>query len=196
MLVSLLCGSAQAQTRIGTVDLRTVFDKYWKRQQADAAIKAHVADLRKQFDSMYNDYKKSADEYQKVLDSANDQAVSEGERDRRKKEAEAKLKDLKTTKDSLDEYNRQSRATVDEQLNRMRASILKEIQAVVKAKAEAGGYSIVLDSAAVSANQTPILLYVNNPQNDLTEAVLQQLNATAPPGFTNSPSSSMSGTGN
>ncbi len=56
MLASVLCGSAQAQTRIGTVDLRKVFDKYWKRQQADAAIKAHVADLRKQFDSMYNDY--------------------------------------------------------------------------------------------------------------------------------------------
>ncbi len=81
-------------------------------------------------------------------------------------------------------------------MKRMRESILKEIEAVIKAKAEAGGYSIVFDSAAVSANQTPILLYVNNPQNDLTEAVLKQLNATAPAGFTNSVPSGASDTGN
>ena len=39
LLISLLGSSASAQTRIGTVDLRKIFDSYWKTKQADAALK-------------------------------------------------------------------------------------------------------------------------------------------------------------
>ena len=174
-------GPARPLTRIGTLDLRRTFAQYWKWQQADAATKASFADRQKHLESMYNDYKKSTDEYQRLLDRANDQAVSEQERDRRKKEAESKLKDLMATKDTLDEYNRRSQAQADEQLNLVWDSTLKEIEAVVKAKAEAGGYCMVFNSAAVSPDRTPVLPYVNDPLNDLTDAVLKQLNATAPP---------------
>ena len=36
-----------------------------------------------------------------------------------------------------------------------------------------------IDTAAESANNTPVVLYSNN-ENDMTEAVLSQLNAGAP----------------
>jgi hypothetical protein len=38
----------------------------------------------------------------------------------------------------------------------------------------------VFDTAAESANNTPVLLYSNN-ENDMTDAVLAQLNVGAPP---------------
>ena len=34
LLISLLGGSASAQGRIGLIDLRKVFEKYYKREQA------------------------------------------------------------------------------------------------------------------------------------------------------------------
>jgi hypothetical protein len=50
---------------------------------------------------------------------------------------------------------------------------------VVNAKAKAANLSLVMDTAAETLNSTPVFLYTNN-ENDITDSVLQQLNATAP----------------
>ncbi len=180
LLMSLLGGTACAQGRLATIDLRKVFENYWKRKQADAAIKDRAAEMEKQHTEMVNDWKKSKEEYQTLLASANDQAVSSEERDKRKKSAEDKFKQLKDTEDTIVQYERTARSTLDEQLARMRDNILGEIRNVVNAKAQTGGYTLVLDTAAESLNKTPIVLYSNNKDNDLTDAVLSQLNAGAP----------------
>ncbi len=61
----------------------------------------------------------------------------------------------------------------------MRDSIVEEIRITVNGKAKAAGYALVFDTLAESANGTPVVLYSNN-ENDLTEAILSQLNAGAP----------------
>jgi outer membrane protein len=175
-----LCGSsALAQTRIATVDLRKLFDGYWKTKQADAALKDRAADLDKEFKGLGEDYKKSGEEYQKLLASANDQAVTAEERDKRKKLAEAKLKEIKEKQETMGQFERQSRTTLDEQRRRMRETILGEIRTQINAKAKTAGYALVVDSAAETVNNTPVFLF-NNGENDMTETVLSQINAGAP----------------
>lgn len=179
LLLSFLGGSALAQNRIATVDLRKVFDGYWKKKQAEAALKERNADMEKEDRNMVDDYKKVKDDYQSLLASANDQAVSTEERDKRKTAAEEKLRRLKEMEDTIAQYERQARVTIGEQSQRMRSNILSEIRNVVNAKAKAAGYFLVIDSAAESVNNTPVFLYATT-ENDITDAVLQQLNATAP----------------
>src|ERR1039457_6572240 len=58
LLISLLGGSALAQGRIATVELRKVFDGYWKTKQADAALKDRAADIEKDHKTMLDDWKK------------------------------------------------------------------------------------------------------------------------------------------
>jgi outer membrane protein len=179
LLLFLLSGSAMAQNRIATIDLRKVFDGYWKKKQAEAAIKDRHADMEKEGRNMLDDYKKVKDDYQSILASANDQAVSAEERDKRKNSAEDKLRRMKEMEESITQYERQASTTLGEQSQRMRSNILSEIRNVVNAKAKAAGYFLVIDTASESANSTPIVLYSSN-ENDITDAVLQQLNATAP----------------
>jgi outer membrane protein len=179
VLMSLLSGSAMAQNRMATVDLRKIFDGYWKKKQAEAALKERQNDMEKEDRNMVDDYKKVKEEYQGLLLSANDQAVSSEEREKRKTAAEEKLRRLKEMEESIAQYERQARTTIGEQSQRMRSNILTEIRNVVNAKAKAAGYSLVIDTAAESLNSTPVFLYTNN-ENDITEAILQQLNATAP----------------
>src|SRR5678809_1237747 len=76
ILIGLLSGSAMAQNRIATIDLRKVFDGYWKKKQAEAALKERQSDIEKEDRNMVDDYKKAKEEYQSLLTSANDQAVS------------------------------------------------------------------------------------------------------------------------
>ena len=179
LLAGVLTGSAWAQTRVATVDLRKLFDGYWKTKQADVALKERVADLEKEDKGLREDLKRITAEYQKLLADANDQAVSAEERDKRKLAAEAKLKNIKETEDAVVQFGRQARTTLDEQKRRMRDNILAEIRTVVNARSKSGGFALVVDTASESGNGTPIVLYTSG-ENDLTEGVLTQLNAGAP----------------
>jgi len=180
LLTLMMSSSGWAQGRIATVDLRKVFDNYWKTKQADAALKDRAADLEKDHKSMLDEWKKAKDEYQGMLTEANNQTLSLEERERRKKSAEDKLKQIKESEDTIAQYERQARTTIDEQRKRMRDSIVDEIRSAVNGKAKAGGYALVLDTVAESANNTPIVLFSNN-ENDMTDAILSLLNAGAPP---------------
>jgi outer membrane protein len=180
VLLALFSTSAFAQTRIATVDLRKLFENYYKTKIADAALKDRAAEMDKSHLEMIDGWKKSKEDYQKLLTSANDQAVSSEEKDKRKKTAEDKLKDIKETEDQIAQFERQARTTLDEQRRRMRDNVLSEIRAALNGKARAAGYTLVLDTAAQTVNETPIVLFSAGGDNDLTESMLAQLNAGAP----------------
>ena len=177
--IFLVAASSQAQPKIAYIDLKKVFDSYWKTKQADANLKDRASDFDKARKGMVDDYQKANDEYKKLIESANDQAVSADEREKRKKSAESKLLEIKEIENSVNQFDRQSRTTLGEQQRRMRDNILREIREVINTKAKAGTYTVVLDVAAESANQTPVLLYTNG-SDDLTEGVLGALEATKP----------------
>jgi Skp family chaperone for outer membrane proteins len=135
--------------------------------------------MEKEHKNMLDDWKKAKDDYQSLLADANNQALSSDERERRTKSAADKLKFIKDTEDSISQYERQARSTLDEQKRRMRDNILGEIRNVLNAIAKSDGYSMVIDIASESASGTPIVLY-NDNSSDLTDKVLSQLNAGAP----------------
>ena len=193
-LLAFLSVPAHAQTKIGTVDLRKLFDGYWKTKQAQAALNDRKTQLDKDDKGMREDLKKGSDDYQKLLEQANDQAISADERDHRKQAAADKLKQLQDTKNAMDQFERQAQVTLSEQSQRMRENILSEIKAATATQAKTGGYSLVIDAAAETANATTAVIY-SNGENDLTTAVLKQLNAGAPISTTpvvSSPSSFLS----
>lgn len=178
-ICTLVAGSARAETKIGLIDLRKVFDNYYKTKQADANLKDEAADLEKQRKGMVEEYKKGQDEWKQLLDKSNDQAISADEREKNKDAASKKLAELKDMEQTISQFERSSRARLSEEQRRRRDAILEEIRDVVNAKSKTAGYTLVIDIAASSINDTPVVMY-NNGENDLTEAVLTQLNAAAP----------------
>jgi len=180
MLAALMAVPALAEQRIAIIDLRKVFDNYWKRQQAEAALKSTGAEMDKELKGLQEDYQKAQDDYKKLLESANDQSVTSEERDKRKTAAENKLLQLKDAENTMRTFVDTARDKLDSQKKRMRDNILADIRAAISAKAKAGSYTLVIDSASDSFNQTPVLLYTNG-ENDMTDAILSQLNAGAPP---------------
>jgi Skp family chaperone for outer membrane proteins len=65
------------------------------------------------------------------------------------------------------------------QRRRMRETILTEIRTMINAKAKAGNFTLVVDTAAETPNATPVIVY-SSGENDLTASLLEQLNAGAP----------------
>jgi len=179
LLLGVLTGAASAQTRIGTIDLRKAFDNYWKKKQAEATLKNEKDEVDKELKSQLDDLKKAKEAYQKLLNDANDQAVSAEEREKRKKLAEDKLKQAKDIEDTAVQYERQQNTVLNEKRQRVRDNLITEIRNIVNGKARERGFTMVVDTAAETVNGTPFVLF-NNSDNDITEEVLKQLNAAAP----------------
>src|ERR1043166_9355028 len=119
--VALLAGTASAQPKIGLIDLRKVFDDYYKTKAADTLLKDQAADLEKQKKSLLDQYTKATEDYKKALDDSNNQAVSADEREKRKKNAETSLLEIKRMEDQITQFDRTARTTLDEHEDKTQA---------------------------------------------------------------------------
>jgi len=171
--------SAPAQTRMATVNLVEVFDNYWKTKQAKLALTDSRTETKKEIETMQDAHRKLIQSYQKQLSEANDQAVSEAERAKRRKALEPKLKELQDSENTLKQFVGSREAELKVKTDRMMEDVIKDIRSVVATKAKAGGYALVVDSSARSATTTEIFLY-NSGEADITKQVTEELNLAAP----------------
>ena len=173
LLLAVLSVPALAQSKIASVDMEKLFKGYWKTKQAEAALNKRVADLQKEIKDMADGLDKAQADYSRLLDQASDQALSTEERAKRKQAANDKLKDINNSKAAIDQFNRQAQSQVMDQRQRMTANLVSEIQKAVGDKARTDGYTLVVNSAVTEA-------VVYSSGDDLTDAVLKQLNVNAP----------------
>lgn len=171
--------AAQTSNTVAIINLKKVFDNYWKTKRSKAVIEQQRADADKQDKELIESWKKSREDYQKLLESASDQTVSTEERDRRKKSAEAKLRELKATEQDIQLFERRTASQLEDSMRSMVDNLFEEIRTAVNGKAKAAGYSLVVDTSAETPRGTPVVIY-NNGENDITETILSQLNAGAP----------------
>jgi len=171
--------SRAAEQKIGTVDLKKVFEGYFKTKLVNASLEDEVSGLRKDSKALMDDYQKAHEDYKKALEEANNQALGVDEREKRKKEAEGKLIKVNDAKQSLEQFERTATSNLEEKQRIAKDKILTEILNVITNQAKVSGYTQVLDSAGEAMSKTRLLLY-NSGQNDMTDAVLKELNANAP----------------
>jgi Skp family chaperone for outer membrane proteins len=185
LIVALLLGlfippdAAQAQGKIAVVNLRNIFEGYYKRKLADIKIKERAGELDKELDEKVERKKAAEENYNKATAGANDLAASKEERDRRKADAEQKLGELKQIEQDITKFRQQAEAILREQQVRMRTRVLEEINVEIEAKAKADGYYLVIDKDADSRNDTKVVIY-HNGEFDITDAILKKLNDGAP----------------
>lgn len=174
VLLAATAFSAAAQTKVATVDMKKIFNAYWKTKQATAALENRKTELRKEMKDMADSLDKAQADYKQLLDQSNEQAISDDERARRKQAAADKAKEITSSKVALEQFQRQAESQLADQSQRMSGNLVTEIQKAVADRAKAGGYTIVLNSAT-----SEVVVY-SDAQVDITDGVIAQLNAGAP----------------
>ena len=166
--------SVHAETKIATVDMKKLFTNYWKRKSAEALLDTRKVELRKELKEMAEGLEKAQADYKKLLEQANDTAISADEREKRRQAATDKVKEMNSSKLALEQFQRQAESQLADQSQRMSSNIVGEIQKVVAEKAKAAGYTLVLNTTTVE-----VVVY-SDSSVDISDAVLAQLNAGAP----------------
>ena len=166
--------SASAQTKVATVDMKKLFNGYYKTKLSQTSLENRKSELRKEIKDMADGLDQKQAEYKQLLDKANDQTLSTNEREKNRLASTDKAKDINESRAAIEQFQRQAEAQLGDQSQRMSVSLVGEIQKAVADKAKAGGYSMVLNAASVE-----VVVFANT-DNDITAPVLAQLNAGAP----------------
>lgn len=166
--------SACAETKVASVDMKKLFNGYYKTKLAQTSLEGRKAELRKEIKDMADGLEKAQADYKQFLDQANDPALAADERDKRKQAAADKAKEITSSRTAIEQFQRQAEAQLADQSQRMSANLVGEIQKAVADKAKAGGYSLVMN-----AGSTEVVVFAGDA-NDITANVLAQLNAGAP----------------
>jgi outer membrane protein len=184
LLLPVVAGAQSNQTasnRIATIDLKKVFDKYYKLDQARQAFEKEEADMEKSLKNMETDAAKAQDDYKTLVEAENDTMISDTEKAARKAKADAKQDEVKSYQADLTTFDQQAKDKLALDQQRMMDLLMTDIQTAVNAKAKAAGFFLVVDTSARVANSanSPIVLF-SSGENDITDEIIKQLNAAAP----------------
>ena len=102
----LACCSAglAADFKIATVDLRKVFDTYYKTIQASIANSNNIVERDKTLNGMVDERNKREDEWRQAVANANNQSLSPEERNKYQKNADDLVLDLQIRGESISNY--------------------------------------------------------------------------------------------
>lgn len=173
-----LAPGAQAQTsmKIGTVDMKQVFDSYYKTKEAEVKINEARTQAKKELDDRLETFNKAQADARKLNEEANKPELTEKAKAEKAKVLNEKLQALGTLQREIQEFQQTRERQLSEQSVRSRNSLLEEINVVVGNKIRAAGYDLVLDKSGQSLNAVGLVVFSKDAM-DFTSDVIAEINA-------------------
>lgn len=168
-----------AEAKIAVIQMKKVFEGYWKTKKAEAGIKDEATRLEQRVQSMTEERQKLIEQHQRMTRAADDPALSATEREKRKKSAEAKLLEIREIEKAVQEFDQRARTQLGEQRKNLTEKLVAEISDAVSAKAKIQGFTLVIDSSGMTGPSQPVIVFFTG-KDDLTEVILKDLNETDP----------------
>ena len=147
---------AQAQElKIGYVNIGRVFDGYERTKASDAVLEKKGKQKEAELEGRVNELKKMRQGLELLNDASR----------------EAKGREIEARADELQRFRKNTARDLRAERDQIAQQILKDIQQGIDQYAKTNGYAFIYDQRS--------LLYAQ-PTNDVTDQVLQLLNAKAP----------------
>jgi len=168
--------SAQAQMKVGTIDMKQVFDSYYKTKDAEAKINESRAQAQKELAERLDTFNKAQEQARKLNDEAGKAELSEKAKAEKVKGLNEKLQELGVMQREVQEFQQTRERQLSEQSVRSRNSLVEEINKIVSDVVKTNGYDLVFDKSGQSLNAVNVLVH-SKDSFDFTADVLNKLNA-------------------
>jgi len=170
-------GSASAQ-KIGFVDMNMIFEKYSETQDAQSKIQEAQESARKELDEKMETFKSNVEAINKLNQEVENKALSEQARAEKAAERDKRITETREMERKLQEFRQQREKQLQDQMQRMRKTIVDKIIEVVQDKVKEADYDIVMDKSGLSSNLVPIVLFSKDDM-DFSQSIIDELNAKA-----------------
>jgi len=168
--------TASAQSaKFGTVDMKRVFDSYYKTKDAESKINEDRNAAKKELEERMDAAKKLLDDVKKLDEEIANPALSKDTKDQKTKSRSDKATELQSMDREIREYQTTREKQLQEKSVRMRAGIVDDINKIVTDKVKAENFDFVFDKSGPSLNGVPIVLF-SRDSYDFTDSVINALN--------------------
>ncbi|MFL6569969.1 MAG: OmpH family outer membrane protein [Chthoniobacterales bacterium] len=160
---------------VGTVDMNRVFKDYSKTKEAEAKLNEAKNAAKKEYDERAEAYQKALEEINKLNAQLETPALSAEAKAQKSKERDEKIANIKGMEREINEFRQTREQQLQQQMQRMREGILKEITAAVIERVKARNLDLVFDKSGASLNGfSPVLFSPDH--SDFTDDVIKALN--------------------
>ncbi len=168
-------GASAQNIKIGTVDMKKVFESYYKTKDAEAKINEARNNAKKELEDRMDTAKQTLDQVKKLDEEIAKPELSKDAKEQKAKARGEKAQELQNMDREIREFQQSREKQLQEQSVRMRAGIVEDINKVVAEKVKAENFDVVLDKSGPSLNGVPIVLY-SRDSYEFTDTVVTSLN--------------------
>ena len=180
LLLSLaFAGTASAELKIGSVDMKKIFESYWRTKEAETKMSETRAVLKRDLDERMEKRKELQDSIEKLNDDIKKPELSKDRATTKMKERDDKIAEWQNMMRELQAYQMEKEKQLADQTLRIRNGIVDEIRKVVDDKVKSIGFDLVFDTSGNSINNVPVILYAKESY-DFTKEIVDKLNAERP----------------
>lgn len=182
ILATALCAfapSANAQIKMGTLDMNAVFTQYYRTKDAEAKLNDARAAAKKELDERLETLKKSMDDINKINAGLEKPELSKSAKDTATKQRDEKVGEARNLDREITEFRSTRERQLQDQFVRMRKDIIDDIMKIVNDKVKSAGYDVVFDKSGLSMGQIPVILY-SRADLDFSKEIVETLNKNAP----------------
>lgn len=173
--------AAQAQVKLGILDMNRVFTEYYKTKDAEKKLNDQRAAAKKEFDDRVETLKSKMETINKLNAEIEAPELSQDAKDAKLKEREELVAEARNLDREVNDFKGTRERQLQEQFIRMRKDIIDDIMKIVNVQITDAGYDLVLDKSGLSAGQIPVVVY-SRDDSDFSSAIIEKLNADAPKG--------------
>ena len=166
---------AQSMVKIGTVDMKKVFESYYKTKDAEQRINEARNAAKKELEERMEGLQKGMAEVKKLNEEIDSPALSKEAKETKSKSRDEKVAELKGMDREIGEFRTTREKQLQEQSGRMRQGIVDDIVKIVNERVKAENYDLVYDKSGMSLNGVSVVMYAKESY-DFTDVVVTALN--------------------
>jgi outer membrane protein len=169
----------RAQAKIGTIDMDRVLKEYHKTKEAEGKLNDATNAAKKEYEERADAYKKALDEINKLNGQLNAPALTTEAKASKAKERDERIAHIKDMEREINEFRQTREQQLQQQMLRLRETIVKEITDVVIERGKAKSLDLVFDKSGVSLNRFSPILFSPDSM-DFSAEVIAELNKKSP----------------
>ena len=171
--------AAQDQLKVAVVDMAKVFSGYYKTTEINRQIDDARNVAKKELEDRMLVHHRLLEEIARIEKGIDDPALSATAKAERQQQREAKVQEINTLEQDIQDFKATHDRSLREQNNRARNQLVEDIMVIVNARVERDHYDLVLNKSAQGYGGKTIVLHANDSL-EITDDVISALNKNRP----------------
>ena len=170
---------ANAEVKVGTVDMSRIFQDYHKTKEAESRMNESRLAAKKEMDERFEARNKILEEINALNRDMEKRELSAAAREEKGKQRDDRIAEARNLEREINEFKTTRERHLQELAARMRNSLIEDIMRVVNERVKTGGYDLLFDRSGHSLSSVPIVLF-SKESFDFTAEIVAALNRSRP----------------